>query len=81
MGFTFEADNPYAIRVGDIITSDGKRHKVTKVTTTAIAATRYYWFDAMFDKLTRKRVRTPEVLTYTPTDVGDEHAKGTNVQP
>lgn len=61
MSFTFEADNPYAVRVGDIVTSDGKRHKVTKVTRTAIAASRYYWFDELFDKLKGKLAKDTNV--------------------
>lgn len=61
MGFTFEADNPYIVRVGDIIISDGKRHKVTKVTRTAIAASRYYFFDAWFDWMKGKLAKDTDL--------------------
>ena len=38
--------------VGDVFTHiDGHRYKVTKKTRTAIAVTRYYWFDALYDWL------------------------------
>ena len=41
-------------RVGDIIKLDGKSHKITKKTTTAIAVERYYWFDRLVDKYLRR---------------------------
>lgn len=42
-------------QVGDVFThTDGHRYKVTKKTTTAIAVTRHYWFDALFDWLIKK---------------------------
>lgn len=50
MGFNFESEDQYNVRVGDIVISDGKKHKVTKVTKTAITASRYYWFDKLYDR-------------------------------
>lgn len=41
-------------KVGDIVTIDGRRHKLTRKTLTAVAVERYFWFDALFDKLTKK---------------------------
>ena len=37
--------------VGDIILVEGKKYRVTKKTRTAVAAERYFWFDALWDKL------------------------------
>jgi hypothetical protein len=39
---------------GDIVSIDGRRHKLLKKTTTAVSVKRYYWFDALFDKLIKK---------------------------
>ena len=41
-------------KVGDIIKVEGKFHKITKKTTTAMAVERYYFFDRWMDKLGRK---------------------------
>ena len=41
--------------VGDVfINTDGHRYKVTKKTRTALAVTRYYWFDAAYDWIVSK---------------------------
>ena len=40
--------------VGDIIQVEGKNHKITKLTGTAMAVERYYWFDRLYDKWVRK---------------------------
>jgi Lhr-like helicase len=37
--------------VGDIILVEGKKYRVTKKTRTAVAVERYFWFDALVDKL------------------------------
>jgi hypothetical protein len=37
--------------VGDIILVEGKKYRITKLTRTAVAVERYYWFDALWDKL------------------------------
>ena len=41
--------------VGSIIKSNGRKYKVTKKTTTAMAVERYYWFDALWDKLIKNK--------------------------
>lgn len=38
---------------GDIITVDGKKYKCQKKTSTAVAITRYFWFDALWDRLVK----------------------------
>jgi len=46
--------NPLATlsaEVGDILLLNGKKYKLLKKTRTAVASSRYYWFDALFDKL------------------------------
>ena len=40
--------------VGDIIKVEGKNYKITKMTTSALAVERYYWFDRLWDKWIRK---------------------------
>ena len=40
--------------VGDIIEVEDRTYKVTKLTRTAIAVERYYWFDRLYDKWIRK---------------------------
>jgi hypothetical protein len=41
-------------KVGDIIKVQGKNHRITKKTTTAVAVERYFWFDRLYDKWVRK---------------------------
>jgi hypothetical protein len=41
--------------VGDIIKVEGRNYKITKLTTTALAVERYYWFDRLWDKYVRKQ--------------------------
>ena len=41
-------------KVGDIIKVQGKNHRITKKTTTAVAVERYYFFDRWLDRLGRK---------------------------
>lgn len=53
--FNYEPpDDTVYLKVGDIVRQDGKPYKVTKVTKTALAVTRYYWFDSAFDYLAKK---------------------------
>ncbi len=48
--FTINAiDIPF--EVGDVIKVDGKRYKVATKTATAVALTRHYWFDALWDRI------------------------------
>ena len=52
--------------VGEVFThSDGLRYRVSKKTTTAIAATRFYWFTPYLDKITNWINGGPDV-PYTP---------------
>lgn len=39
--------------VGDIIKVEGKNYRIEKKTCTAIAVSRYYWFDALWDRTRR----------------------------
>ena len=54
MQITYNVDVDCELEVGSIILVDGKDHRVTKKTVTAIAAERYYWFDRLYDKWFRK---------------------------
>ena len=36
--------------VGKIIKVSDRNYRITKMTTTAIAVERYYWFDRLYDK-------------------------------
>ena len=50
--------NPLATlsaEVGDLLLLNGKKYKLLKKTRTAVALSRYYWFDALFDKTNLKR--------------------------
>jgi len=40
--------------VGDTFYVKGKRYKLLKKTTTAVAAKRWYWFDVAIEKLLNK---------------------------
>lgn len=55
MNFSWEDVKDYS--EGDILKLDGKRYRLLKKTTTAIAARRYYWFDAAIDWLARNACR------------------------
>lgn len=47
---------PDGLQPGQIITLiSGDKYKITRKGSTAIAATRYYWFDALWDWATSKR--------------------------
>jgi hypothetical protein len=50
-GFAYANKRP---TVGQIIQVSGKSYKVTKVTTTAIAVERYYWWDRLYDRFIRR---------------------------
>lgn len=47
MNYTLEDVQNYS--QGDIIRLQGKSYRLTKKTTTAIAISRYYWFDRVID--------------------------------
>jgi hypothetical protein len=51
MTFNIDLETFDAALVGDIILVEGKKYRVTKKTRTAVAAERYFWFDALWDKL------------------------------
>ena len=49
--FNINPDSLAGAVVGDIILVGDKKHRITKLTRTAVAVERYYWFDALWDKL------------------------------
>jgi hypothetical protein len=51
-GLTITGEGSFC--VGDIIKYNGKNHRVTKNTRTAVALERYYWWDAVYDWCVRK---------------------------
>lgn len=48
---TIAAEQMRAFIVGDIIQVDGRNYRIDKKTCTAIAVSRYFWFDALYDKI------------------------------
>jgi hypothetical protein len=48
---TYSWEDTVGKNVGDSFYIKGKRYKLLKKTTTAIAAKRWYWFDVLFEKL------------------------------
>ena len=51
--FTVDETDPSNLAEGKIIKIDGKRYKVAKKVGHKVAVTRYYWFDALFDRIKR----------------------------
>ena len=41
-------------KVGDIVSIDGRRHRLLKKTSTAVSVQRHYWFDDLLVKVFRK---------------------------
>lgn len=50
---TIDTSDIRGLLVGDIIKVDGKNYKIEKKACTAIAVSRYYWFDALWDRTRR----------------------------
>jgi hypothetical protein len=51
MGLSYSEEKP---TVGQIVNHDGKTYKVTKMTSTAIAVERYFWWDRLYDRFIRR---------------------------
>lgn len=56
LGLAFEDDyDPVSLKVGDIVSlKSGRKYRITKKTTTAVAVERYFWWDKIFDKIFRR---------------------------
>jgi hypothetical protein len=62
------------LQPGDIVTlNSGHRYKITRKGTTALAATRYYWFDELYDRITRKR---PHEIPHSDAEFTSERRRG-----
>lgn len=50
--FQIDYDDVKPYNIGQVIVLSGKQYVLEKKTTTAVAVTRYYWFNRLWDKLT-----------------------------